>query len=122
MQARREPSLRIMRHSLRLPPSRCETPPPGRAPSYLRPLSSSPLILFLQVVAGHDFQPPNVTRGSYGSLRVQPIIPRWRKEPFDDPDWLFDFKYDGSAISSQAAEDEIGAGPADDARQCGDGA
>jgi bifunctional non-homologous end joining protein LigD len=27
--------------------------------------------------------------------RVQPIIPIWRKEPFDDPDWLFDFKYDG---------------------------
>jgi hypothetical protein len=27
--------------------------------------------------------------------RVQPIIPTWRKEPFDDPDWLLDFKYDG---------------------------
>ena len=27
--------------------------------------------------------------------RVQPIIPTWRKEPFDDPGWLFDFKYDG---------------------------
>ena len=27
--------------------------------------------------------------------QVQPIIPIWRKEPFDDPDWLFDFKYDG---------------------------
>jgi bifunctional non-homologous end joining protein LigD len=27
--------------------------------------------------------------------RVQPIIPTWRKEPFDDPEWLFDFKYDG---------------------------
>jgi ATP-dependent DNA ligase len=27
--------------------------------------------------------------------RVQPIIPTRRKEPFDDPDWLFDFKYDG---------------------------
>jgi bifunctional non-homologous end joining protein LigD len=27
--------------------------------------------------------------------RVQPIIPTWRKEPFDDPRWLFDFKYDG---------------------------
>ena len=26
---------------------------------------------------------------------VQPIIPTRRKEPFDDPDWLFDFKYDG---------------------------
>ena len=27
--------------------------------------------------------------------RVQPIIPTRRKEPFDDPDWLFEFKYDG---------------------------
>jgi bifunctional non-homologous end joining protein LigD len=27
--------------------------------------------------------------------RVQPIIPTWRLEPFDDPAWLFDFKYDG---------------------------
>jgi bifunctional non-homologous end joining protein LigD len=27
--------------------------------------------------------------------RVQPIIPTWRREPFDDPEWLFDFKYDG---------------------------
>jgi ATP-dependent DNA ligase len=27
--------------------------------------------------------------------RVQPIPPTWHKEPFDDPDWLFDFKYDG---------------------------
>jgi bifunctional non-homologous end joining protein LigD len=27
--------------------------------------------------------------------RVQPIAPTWRKEPFDDSDWLFDFKYDG---------------------------
>ena len=27
--------------------------------------------------------------------RVQPIVPAWRKAPFDDPDWLFDFKYDG---------------------------
>ena len=27
--------------------------------------------------------------------RVQPIIPISGKEPFDDPDWLFDFKYDG---------------------------
>ena len=27
--------------------------------------------------------------------RVQPITPTWHKEPFDDPDWLFDFKYDG---------------------------
>jgi hypothetical protein len=22
--------------------------------------------------------------------RVQPIIPTWRKEPFDDPEWVFD--------------------------------
>jgi hypothetical protein len=28
-------------------------------------------------------------------LRVQPIVPIRRKEPFDHPDWLFDFKYDG---------------------------
>jgi bifunctional non-homologous end joining protein LigD len=27
--------------------------------------------------------------------RVQPIIPTRRKEPFDNPDWLFDLKYDG---------------------------
>jgi hypothetical protein len=27
--------------------------------------------------------------------RVQPIAPSWRKEPFDDRDWLFDCKYDG---------------------------
>ena len=27
--------------------------------------------------------------------RVQPIIPIWRREPFDDPEWVFDFKYDG---------------------------
>jgi bifunctional non-homologous end joining protein LigD len=27
--------------------------------------------------------------------RVQPIEPTWRKEPFDDPAWLFDCKYDG---------------------------
>ena len=27
--------------------------------------------------------------------RVQPIIPTWRREPFDDPEWLFEFKYDG---------------------------
>jgi hypothetical protein len=27
--------------------------------------------------------------------RVQPIIPTCRKEPFDDPEWLFDFKYEG---------------------------
>ena len=26
---------------------------------------------------------------------VQPIIPTWRKEPFDGPEWLFEFKYDG---------------------------
>ena len=27
--------------------------------------------------------------------RVQPIAPTWRMEPFDDPDWLFEMKYDG---------------------------
>jgi bifunctional non-homologous end joining protein LigD len=27
--------------------------------------------------------------------RVQPIAPIRRPEPFDDPDWLFDLKYDG---------------------------
>jgi len=27
--------------------------------------------------------------------RIQPIIPVRRNEPFDDPEWLFDFKYDG---------------------------
>jgi hypothetical protein len=27
--------------------------------------------------------------------QVQRIISVARKEPFDDPDWLFDFKYDG---------------------------
>jgi ATP-dependent DNA ligase len=27
--------------------------------------------------------------------RIQPIIPISRKEPFDDPAWLFEFKYDG---------------------------
>jgi len=27
--------------------------------------------------------------------RLQPIIPTSRNEPFDDPDWLFEFKYDG---------------------------
>jgi bifunctional non-homologous end joining protein LigD len=27
--------------------------------------------------------------------RVQPIAPTWRNEPFDHPDWSFEFKYDG---------------------------
>ena len=27
--------------------------------------------------------------------RVQPIAPIPAKEPFDDAEWLFDFKYDG---------------------------
>jgi bifunctional non-homologous end joining protein LigD len=27
--------------------------------------------------------------------RVQPIIATWRRQPFDHPEWLFDFKYDG---------------------------
>jgi hypothetical protein len=33
--------------------------------------------------------------GGVALPRVQPIIPTRRKEPFDNPDWLFDFKYDG---------------------------
>jgi ATP-dependent DNA ligase len=28
-------------------------------------------------------------------LRVEPIIPVSSKDPFDDPEWLFEFKYDG---------------------------
>jgi bifunctional non-homologous end joining protein LigD len=27
--------------------------------------------------------------------RIQPIAPTWRKSPFDDPEWVFDVKYDG---------------------------
>src|SRR4051794_33517979 len=27
--------------------------------------------------------------------RIQPIRPTWRKEAFDNTDWLFDVKYDG---------------------------
>jgi ATP-dependent DNA ligase len=27
--------------------------------------------------------------------RAQPIVPISRKAPYDDPDWLFEFKYDG---------------------------
>jgi bifunctional non-homologous end joining protein LigD len=27
--------------------------------------------------------------------RIQPIRPTWRRDSFDDPDWLFDTKYDG---------------------------
>ena len=27
--------------------------------------------------------------------RIQPIIPIRRQQPFDDPEWLFDFKCDG---------------------------
>jgi bifunctional non-homologous end joining protein LigD len=27
--------------------------------------------------------------------RIEPIIPTWRKRPFDHADWLFDCKYDG---------------------------
>ena len=39
----------------------------------------------------------NRTRHIRGVIlpRVQPIIPTRRKEPFDHPEWLFDFKYDG---------------------------
>jgi hypothetical protein len=35
--------------------------------------------------------------------RVQPIAPTWRKEPFDDPAWLFDCKYDGFRALYQVA-------------------
>jgi ATP-dependent DNA ligase len=27
--------------------------------------------------------------------RIQPIAPTLHKRPFDDPGWLYDFKYDG---------------------------
>ena len=27
--------------------------------------------------------------------RIQPIAPTWRREPFDDPEWVFEMKYDG---------------------------
>jgi bifunctional non-homologous end joining protein LigD len=27
--------------------------------------------------------------------QVRPVIPTWRKDPFDNADWLFDVKYDG---------------------------
>src|SRR6516164_2217351 len=27
--------------------------------------------------------------------RICPIPPTWHKQPFDDPEWVFDFKYDG---------------------------
>ena len=27
--------------------------------------------------------------------QVQPLIPIASKDPFDDPNWLFEFKYDG---------------------------
>jgi ATP-dependent DNA ligase len=49
-------------------------------------------------------QPPTVVIGQICPSRhirgvtlpcVQPIIPTWGKEPFDHPDRLFDFKYDG---------------------------
>jgi hypothetical protein len=26
---------------------------------------------------------------------MEPIIPKWRKEPFDHPEWTFELKYDG---------------------------
>ena len=29
------------------------------------------------------------------SPRIQPIIPVALKQPFDDPEWVFEFKYDG---------------------------
>ena len=27
--------------------------------------------------------------------RIQPIVPTLHKKPFDHPEWVFDFKYDG---------------------------
>ena len=33
--------------------------------------------------------------GASSLPRVQPIAPIRRTEPFDDPEWLFDLKYDG---------------------------
>ena len=27
--------------------------------------------------------------------RIQPIALTWRKEPFDDPEWIYECKYDG---------------------------
>jgi hypothetical protein len=32
---------------------------------------------------------------SKGMTLPRVLIPTWRREPFDDPEWLFDFKYDG---------------------------
>jgi ATP-dependent DNA ligase len=26
---------------------------------------------------------------------MDPIIPQWRKEPLDHPEWTFELKYDG---------------------------
>jgi bifunctional non-homologous end joining protein LigD len=34
-------------------------------------------------------------RNAVALPRVQPIAPVRSKEPFDDPEWLFDLKYDG---------------------------
>ena len=39
--------------------------------------------------------PRAMSTGKMTLPRVQLIIPTWRKEPFDDPEWAFDFKYDG---------------------------
>ena len=33
---------------------------------------------------------------------MDPIIPQWRKEPFDHPDWTFELKYDGYVASDIA--------------------
>jgi bifunctional non-homologous end joining protein LigD len=40
--------------------------------------------------------PPDAIRLDYPMLpRVKPIAPVRRTEPFDDPEWVFDLKYDG---------------------------
>jgi ATP-dependent DNA ligase len=51
---------------------------------------------FIYVIGGHRSQPVRriVMRGCR-KMQVQPIAPVRRTEPFDDPEWLFDLKYDG---------------------------
>src|SRR5437588_7936884 len=34
-------------------------------------------------------------REPVGPVRIQPIIPVVHREPFDDPQWLFELKWDG---------------------------
>jgi ATP-dependent DNA ligase len=34
-------------------------------------------------------------RGISFAVAILPIIPRIRREPFDDPSWTFELKYDG---------------------------